>query len=226
MMAKKNRIGMHLGAALAVAAYVMVLSAMPATDAGGEMTAPDQTAVAPVLSDTPEHETVVDISNLDIAELDISGDTYDGQLAAPANVRLDRLALADKVANPLNAARVSSLFGYRKNPVTDVFSFHSGYDLAAPEGAPIYAMLGGTVTTAGYDAGYGNYIIIDHGDGLQTLYGHCSKLLVKKDETVKKGQKIAKVGSTGNSTGNHLHVEFRKDGQRYDPEWILGGIYG
>jgi len=153
------------------------------------------------------------------------GDLYDGQLAVPGNIRMDRLSVPGDISPPLSAARVSSLFGYRENPSTHQFKFHSGLDLAAPEGDPVRAMLAGTVITAGYDSGYGNYIIIDHGGGLQTLYGHCSKLLCKKGDDVAKSQTIGLVGSTGNSTGPHLHVEFRKDGQRYDPEWILSGLY-
>lgn len=144
--------------------------------------------------------------------------------AIPANVRLDRLVIDAEAAKPLDSAWVSSLFGYRKNPVTGKYTFHTGLDLAAPGGANIYAMYGGKVTVADYDKGYGNYIILDHG-GWQTLYAHCSKLKRGAGDKVSRGDVIALVGSTGNSTGNHLHIEFRRDGQRYDPEWILGGIY-
>lgn len=144
--------------------------------------------------------------------------------AIPANVRLDRLVVDAEAAKPLDSAWISSLFGYRKNPVSGKYTFHTGLDLAAPGGANIYAMYGGTVKTASFDKGYGNYIILDHGSW-QTLYAHCSKLKRSKGDKVSRGDVIALVGSTGNSTGNHLHVEFRRDGQRYDPEWILGGIY-
>ena len=147
------------------------------------------------------------------------------QLDVPANIRLDRPVIEGNITKPLESARVSSLFGYRKNPVSGKYSFHSGYDLAAASGTEIHAMLAGRVSTAAYDKGYGNYIIIDHGGGLQTLYAHCSKLLRKAGDSVAKGDTIALVGSTGNSTGAHLHVEIRLNGQRYDPEWLLGGMY-
>jgi len=152
-------------------------------------------------------------------------DIYNGELSVPAHISLERIDINAFFCKPLDNARVSSLFGYRQNPVSGKYSFHSGYDLAAPHGSNIYAMYSGTVTTASYDNGYGNYVIIEHDGGFQTLYAHCSKLLCSKGDSVNSGDIIALVGSTGNSTGAHLHVEFRKNGQRYDPEWILGGIY-
>lgn len=163
-----------------------------------------------------------------VSESDLGGgdSEYEGQLAVPAYVSMDRPAIASGVYPPLKSARVTSAFGYRKNPVSGNFKFHSGYDLAAPSGSPIYAMYDGTVSVSKWDDGYGNYIIIDHTDGQQTLYAHCSELLAGKSERVEAGQVIAKVGSTGNSTGPHLHVELRIGGKRYDPEWILGGMYG
>jgi len=147
------------------------------------------------------------------------------QLDVPANIRLDRITLDTKVTKPLKYATISSLFGYRLNPVTGKYTFHSGYDLAAPSGASISAILPGKVSTAAFDKGYGNYVVIDHGGGLQTLYAHCSKLKCAAGDEVQQGEEIALVGSTGNSTGPHLHIELRKDGQRYDPEWVLGGMY-
>lgn len=162
-----------------------------------------------------------------ISESDVGGSDseYEGQLAVPAYISMDRPVIASGVYPPLKSARVTSAFGYRENPVSGKHKFHSGYDLAAPSGSPIYAMYSGTVSVSKWDDGYGNYIIIDHSDGQQTLYAHCSKLLVSVSERVEAGQEIAKVGSTGNSTGPHLHVELRIGGKRYDPEWILGGMY-
>lgn len=203
--------------------------------AAGHYNAVDNTVVSS--ADVPSAHIV--LSNADVDEAKQGGEACreeelvfeDGeaiggvQLDVPTNIRMDKLVLDCAVTKPLKTARVSSLFGYRKNPVSGKYSFHSGYDLAAPSGSEIYAMLDGKVSTAGYDSGYGNYIILDHGDGLQTLYAHCSELLCEKGDSVCNGERIALVGSTGNSTGPHLHVEFRRDGQRFDPEWILGGIY-
>lgn len=96
---------------------------------------------------------------------------------------------------------------------------HSGLDIAAPRGTPIKAAAAGTVTYSGNAGdGYGNYVVIAHGNGVQTVYAHCSQLLVKKGQSVSQGEVIAKVGSTGNSTGNHLHLEVRKNGITYNPQ--------
>lgn len=96
---------------------------------------------------------------------------------------------------------------------------HSGLDVAAPKGTPIKAAAGGKVTYAGNAGdGYGNYVVISHGNGVQTVYAHCSKVLVSRGQQVSQGEVIAKVGSTGNSTGNHLHLEVRKNGIAYNPQ--------
>lgn len=98
---------------------------------------------------------------------------------------------------------------------------HSGTDIAAPAGTPIKAAAGGTVSFAGVNGGYGNLVIIDHGNGIQTYYGHCSKIYVSKGDTVEAGDVIAAVGSTGYSTGNHLHFEIRKNGSTLNPQKYL-----
>lgn len=151
--------------------------------------------------------------------------TYDGKLDIPTNVRLDKIEFGSDFSKPLDSAKVTSLFDYRVNPVTGRYVFHTGIDLGAAQGANIYAMLGGRVVRAKYDSGYGYFVVLEHSNGIRTLYAHCSRLKVKAGETVEKGQVIALVGSTGNSTGPHLHLEFRKNNQRYDPEWVIGGIY-
>ncbi|GHU52355.1 peptidase M23 [Clostridia bacterium] len=125
-----------------------------------------------------------------------------------------------KVGWPLpSSSNITSRFVARKNPVTGKSEFHKGIDIAAPYGSDIVAAEGGTVISAvtGWGGGYGNNLVISHGNGLSTLYGHCSKLLVSSGTVVKKGQVIAKVGSTGNSTGNHLHFEVRVNGVPNDP---------
>ena len=110
--------------------------------------------------------------------------------------------------------RISCYFGWRTHPITGRKNYHGGTDLAAPGGSPILAAESGTVIIAARHWSYGNYIVIDHGGGLATLYAHSSKLLVSKGAKVKRGQKIALVGTTGSSTGNHLHFEVRKNGVR------------
>ncbi len=114
---------------------------------------------------------------------------------------------------------ISSKYGYRVDPITKRRgSFHKGIDIAAPKGNPVYAAAAGTVYLAKYVRyGYGNLIIIKHGESLSTYYGHLSKILVKKGQKVTRGALIGKVGSTGRSTGPHLHFEVRKGKKTLDP---------
>ncbi len=116
---------------------------------------------------------------------------------------------------------ISSEFGYRIHPVYGTKKYHSGMDLAAPGGSPILAAADGTVRFASWNGGYGYCVIIDHGSGIQTLYGHSSKLLVSSGQKVTAGQKIALVGTTGTSTGNHLHFEVLNNGKATDPRPYL-----
>jgi murein DD-endopeptidase MepM/ murein hydrolase activator NlpD len=95
--------------------------------------------------------------------------------------------------------------------------FHYGVDMAAPYGTPYYAAHAGVVTTAGFDGGYGNAIRIDHGNGIETVYGHSSAVLVKVGQRVQAGQLIGRIGSTGFSTGNHLHFEVNVNGEHHNP---------
>lgn len=95
---------------------------------------------------------------------------------------------------------------------------HRGLDIGAPGGTPIMAAASGTVTTAGWLDDYGYLVVISHGNGVQTAYAHCSQILVSTGQSVSQGEVIAKVGTTGRSTGNHLHLEVRVNGVRYDPQ--------
>ncbi len=113
--------------------------------------------------------------------------------------------------------RITSKYGYRIHPVYKTKKFHAGIDIGAGYGLAIVAAEDGTVTTSTYGSGYGKYVVLNHGSGITTLYGHCSSLLVKKGDKVTKGQTIAKIGSTGVSTGNHLHFEVRINGKTTDP---------
>lgn len=113
--------------------------------------------------------------------------------------------------------RVSDDYGYRIHPILGVKQFHNGVDLAAPGGSPILAAYDGTVVAADYSSTMGNYVMIDHGDNLYTIYMHASALYVSKGAEVSKGQQIAAVGSTGRSTGNHLHFSVRLNGSYVSP---------
>lgn len=113
--------------------------------------------------------------------------------------------------------RITSYYGYRIHPVYNTKKFHSGIDVGAGYGSDIVAAESGKVITATYGSGYGKYVVVSHGSGLTTLYAHCSSLLVSEGQTVARGEVIAKVGSTGVSTGNHLHFEVRVNGASTDP---------
>ena len=113
--------------------------------------------------------------------------------------------------------RITSGFGERENPFDGSDEIHKGVDIAADEGSPVTATADGTVITAGEGSLAGIYAEIDHGNGLVSRYLHCSELCVSEGDTVKAGDVIAKVGSTGNSTGPHLHFELKQDGCAFDP---------
>ena len=113
--------------------------------------------------------------------------------------------------------RISDDYGNRIHPVLGVEKFHNGVDLAAPSGSPILAAYDGDVVGAGYSSSMGNYVMIDHGDSLITIYMHASQLYVSTGQSVSKGQKIAAVGSTGRSTGPHLHFSVRENGNYVSP---------
>lgn len=119
--------------------------------------------------------------------------------------------------NPLNSYRMTSGYGMRTHPVLGRRKAHKGIDLAAPTGTPVYATADGVVTKAKWFSSYGLYISIDHSADLETRYAHLSKLAVESGEHVKKGELIGYVGSTGRSTGPHLHYEVRIDGVAVDP---------
>lgn len=113
--------------------------------------------------------------------------------------------------------RISDEYGWRTHPILGVQQFHNGLDMAAPSGTPILAAADGTVVAATYNASMGNYVMIDHGGGLFTIYMHASALYVSSGQSVSKGEQIAAVGSTGRSTGPHLHFSVRLNGNYVSP---------
>lgn len=142
----------------------------------------------------------------------------DGQILTPGDVPVG----VDNLQWPLpEAFTITSGFGERIDPISGEHNSHTGTDIAAPEGTPILAAADGTVTIANgtdpWGSGYGYYIKINHGNGFETLYAHCSAICVTPGQTVRQGEIIGHVGSTGNSTGNHLHFEVWVDGMRIDP---------
>ncbi len=112
---------------------------------------------------------------------------------------------------------ITSLFGLRLHPISHRYRFHSGVDIANFKNTEVLACADAVVKFAGHEGGYGNVVILDHGNGFETVYGHAEDLLVSTGELIKKGQLIASMGSTGVSTGDHLHFEIRFAGEAVDP---------
>ena len=129
--------------------------------------------------------------------------------------------LDTSLISPLPQGVLTSSYGMRISPITGVEQFHNGVDLAAPKGTAVYAARSGVVRLAGSDRVYGNYVIIKHDNNTESLYGHLESYSVKKGQTVEKGAVIGKVGTTGLSTGPHLHFEIRMDGKSQNPPAYL-----
>jgi murein DD-endopeptidase MepM/ murein hydrolase activator NlpD len=135
--------------------------------------------------------------------------------------RLDTVSTAGAIAvpssKPVNLAAFTSGYGVRSDPFRRSAAMHAGIDLAAPQGTAIYATADGVVGRAEWSGGYGNLVEIEHGKGIQTRFGHLSKVLVHPGQRVTRGMLIALMGSTGRSTGSHLHYEVRIDGHAVNP---------
>jgi murein DD-endopeptidase MepM/ murein hydrolase activator NlpD len=132
---------------------------------------------------------------------------------------LEHSVIAIPAIHPVHEAKLafSSYFGVRSDPFNGSAAMHAGVDIPGPVGTPVYATADGIIDRAGRAGGYGNLVEIDHGKGIQTRYGHLSKILVGQNQRVKRGQEIGLMGSTGRSTGSHLHYEVRIDGRAVNP---------
>lgn len=139
------------------------------------------------------------------------------RISTSTNVSGARPSLGISLIQPVSG-KLTSRYGERSSIRS---SAHTGLDIATSYGTPIKAAASGTVIFAGTKGSYGKLIIVQHGNGVQTYYGHCSSLVATVGQTVSQGQVIAKVGSTGNSTGNHLHLEIRVNGNSYNPQYYL-----
>jgi len=133
-----------------------------------------------------------------------------------------RNALADATPSIWPAhGWLSSSMGPRTDPVTGGADYHAGLDIAGDKGQPVYATASGTIAQLGYQGAYGNLVVVDHGFGLQTRYGHLSRFSVKKGDHVKRGDVIGQLGATGRATGNHLHYEILANGRLLNPLQLL-----
>lgn len=140
--------------------------------------------------------------------------------AVPANVSYDMPSLPFAFESPV-AGMTSSGFGFRLHPLQGEVKFHYGTDFAAWTGTDILCFADGTVAMVGWEKGFGNYIMVDHADGWRTLYAHCETVYVTGGDKVTMGQKLGLVGSTGEVTGPHLHLELTCGGTYYNPEFYL-----
>ena len=174
----------------------------------------------PLLRDKPmsEAELRATIAEM-VSDLDLR-DEYQGTVEARL---LQQSVLKDMLPNssPVAVAYSSSSYGWRIDPFNGHKAFHEGLDFPAAMGTPIFAAADGIVSTVEHAGAYGNLLKIDHGSGLETRYAHNSRILVKVGDRINKGQKIALVGSTGRSTGPHLHYEIRLHGNALDPRQYL-----
>ncbi|KGI77052.1 M23 family metallopeptidase [Oleiagrimonas soli] len=157
--------------------------------------------------------------NTSIGSLSSRFDRQQVQLKALEDLLLDRRVASSlrPTGMPISDGYISSYFGYRTDPFNGHREFHSGLDMATPIGTPVHAVAEGIVTYAGTRSGYGNVVEVDHGNGYMTRYAHNSKLLVHVGERVRVGQKLSLTGSTGRSTGPHLHFEVWYKGRAINP---------
>jgi murein DD-endopeptidase MepM/ murein hydrolase activator NlpD len=178
-----------------------------------------QAAADPLASPPPSNQPVVKQTGIQQTEIQQTGIQQKGiQQPTPKNY------VAKLSAYPLMSPKLSSHYGFRIHPIKGFSSKHQGVDLAAPKRAHVFSVQDGIIRYAGPYAGYGNLVTIEHSTGSTSLYGHLSEIRVKLGQTVKAGQVIGRVGSTGHSTGPHLHFEWRIDGTPVDPLKIFPSL--
>lgn len=198
-------------------------------------TPPGKPAGGPLLKPVQNESGVVDPSLENRVEDTLGLGTVEGSMERLSELmrELDQAVVALNLAHmalpgrePVRDRPVVSSFGNRVDPFTRKRAFHSGVDYPAPTGTPIYASAGGRVIFSGYRAQYGRTVEIDHGGELVTRYAHASALLVKVGQVVMPGEQIARVGSTGRSSGPHLHFEILRDGRFVDPTTYMAQFRG
>ena len=161
-----------------------------------------------------------------IDEINAQYDEVNKQILALAEQGIDTAYIGGELAWPVPGyTRITSKYAMRVHPITGQYKLHTGVDIGAPEGANFIAANDGIVTKAEYNTAYGNMVIVDHGGGISTLYAHGSEILVEVGQSVKRGEVVLKVGSTGYSTGPHAHFEVRINGVTTDPlPYITNGL--
>ena len=171
---------------------------------------PPSPAPAPSIAPAAEGEGEPEVIHVDYTGPDL-----------PDNTTMDRYALGlSETVDPVDGV-LSSPFGWREHPIDGGEKFHYGVDLAVDSGTTVAAFAAGTVDYIGESEVYGQYLQLDHGNGIKTFYAHCSKLCVQQGERVTAGEKVAESGATGEVTGPHLHFEVKREGVRLDPVYYI-----
>lgn len=163
----------------------------------------------------PEEPAAVPAAGTVVAISDYSGQEL------PDNYTMDQLSLGELETVTPVLGHLHSEYGYRDSPINGKYQFHGGVDIGGEMGDPIAAFAAGTVEYIGEDDSYGLYLQLDHGNGVKSFYAHCSKIVVSKGQTVELGEKVAEVGSTGDSTGPHLHMEMKYNGMHLNPAYYV-----
>lgn len=211
---KKTPVTFSLTMVQCVACAVVLLLALILRLIGGKPFETIRSLFTQAITDTTVTQPVaVGGTNLNVDEPSIT--------TIPESVSTEPLAVQEQAALPLLEGKITSSFGYRTDPFTKELGFHTGVDIGAPKGTKIMAVYDGVVIRSDENSGYGKYLIMKHDNGAQTLYAHCSVLCKKEGDLVSAGEVVAKVGSTGNSTGNHLHWELKQEGLYHNPLSIL-----
>lgn len=148
---------------------------------------------------------------------------YSGQ-ALPDHYTMDHLSLGELETTTPVLGHINSDYGYRDHPINGEYQFHGGLDIGGQSGDPILAFAAGTVEYVGEDDSYGLYLQLDHGNGIKSFYAHCRSIGVKKGQTVKLGEQIGEVGSSGSATGPHLHLELKCNGIHLDPIYYVDSL--
>lgn len=171
---------------------------------------------------TERHDSLMQEMHVQVAEIDFAASRQkEGLKSVVSFFEEQRNLLAVSPSIRPTFGNITSTFGYRTSPFTGLREFHKGIDIAAPGGTPIIATANGVVSEAGYLGSLGNAIVINHGYGMVTCYGHASKILKKPGSFVKRGEIIARVGNTGRSTGAHVHYEIHHNGIPVNPSNYL-----
>lgn len=175
---------------------------------------PEEEEAPPEVAE-PVEEPVIPAAGTVIAVSD-----YDGQ-ELPENYTMDQLSLGELETMTPVMGRLTSDYGYRDHPVVEKNLFHGGVDIGGQVGDPVAAFAAGTVEYTGKNDSYGLYLQVDHGNGVKSFYAHCSKVVVTKGQTVAMGEKLAEIGSTGISTGPHLHLEIKYNKLHLNPAYYV-----